>query len=333
MAFLFMLYLIVVPSLRPRFRNHFIKPSVHLYVCLLVIIHNLMVKLRDAIKNSEIPSTVPLTASLLLISLNFYPGLNMHVTLVSVLLQIYPLLRHLLVNFPLISQPGIRDHSSLCPTSPAKCWQFWRQTNEALLKTKEQNRWLTGRHRASTPQFTVGQKVWLSTHDIPLKHTSRKLSCRFIRPYPIPDNQSFLYKTTPTVPSSFHIHSTFHVSQVKYFVEIPSESLCLPVFRNKRNSQTYGTILPGSSSASPVVVLRPVSLQQINWTCKIKTSTRKTDSPQNSSVNKPPRSSSPCQPPRRKPVRKKNHPFPPQNQQWTKRLFSLIARSWVQHYK
>ncbi|MED6265974.1 hypothetical protein CHARACLAT_030878 [Characodon lateralis] len=74
-------------------------------------------------------------------------------------------------------------------------------TPTALNRTIEQNRHLANCKRSPTPQYAVGQKVWLSTKDIHLK-------------------------------SSLKVHSVFHVSIVKPVLSSPSHdpgSLCVNV--------------------------------------------------------------------------------------------------------
>ncbi|XP_013873675.1 uncharacterized protein LOC106524420 [Austrofundulus limnaeus] len=112
-----------------------------------------------------------------------------------------------------ITVPSVQHHLQ-------RCRRAWRQTREALFRNKEQNRRLADKHRTSAPQYVVGQKVWLSTRNIPLKEQSKKLAPRFIGPYPI---TKIINPTSVKLqlPSSTRIHPTFHVSQLKVFVESP----------------------------------------------------------------------------------------------------------------
>ena len=92
--------------------------------------------------------------------------------------------------------------------------RIWRETRAALLHTQHHNRRLADRWRTSAPEYKPGQKVWLSTKDIPLSITSKKLSPRFIRPFEI---ESIVNPSSVCLklPPSLRIHPTLHVSQLK----------------------------------------------------------------------------------------------------------------------
>ena len=81
--------------------------------------------------------------------------------------------------------------------------------------------------RRPNPDYTVGQKVWLSTRDIRMRLPSCKLSPRFIGPFVIisqVNNVSFKLE----LPPHYRIHPVFHVSLLKPYhppiTSLPSSS-------------------------------------------------------------------------------------------------------------
>ena len=108
---------------------------------------------------------------------------------------------------PECSSPTPADHAS-------RCRRAWTKARQALLKARERSSRTANRHRVPAPTYSVGQQVYLRAKDLPIPGTTKKLSPRFIGPFPV---ESIISPVTVrlTLPSHFRIHPVFHVSQVK----------------------------------------------------------------------------------------------------------------------
>uniref|UniRef100_A0A8C1UQM8 Gypsy retrotransposon integrase-like protein 1 n=1 Tax=Cyprinus carpio TaxID=7962 RepID=A0A8C1UQM8_CYPCA len=106
----------------------------------------------------------------------------------------------------------------------SRCRRTWRRAREALLRTRERTKRLADRRRAEAPRYICGQKVWLSTKNLPLKVPSKKLAPRFIGPYPIVKVLSPVAVRLRLPHPLRRVHPVFHVSCVKPFIRSLSSS-------------------------------------------------------------------------------------------------------------
>uniref|UniRef100_A0A8P4GJA5 Gypsy retrotransposon integrase-like protein 1 n=1 Tax=Dicentrarchus labrax TaxID=13489 RepID=A0A8P4GJA5_DICLA len=116
-----------------------------------------------------------------------------------------------------VAVPSVQDHLR-------RCRRIWTEARAALLRTAARNQRLADRHRLPAPDYAPGQKVWLSSRDLPLQVESRKLAPRFIGPFEV-DRIINPVAVRLKLPPSLHVHPVFHVSLLK---PVSSSPLCPP---------------------------------------------------------------------------------------------------------
>lgn len=94
-----------------------------------------------------------------------------------------------------------------------KMKDVWTFTRAKLAKSQEAQKDYADRKRTKSPEYRVGQRVWLSTKNIKITRSSRKLDHKMI--------ESFVIKRVLTkacqleLPASMKIHDTFHISLLR----------------------------------------------------------------------------------------------------------------------
>ncbi|KAL0149351.1 hypothetical protein M9458_055389, partial [Cirrhinus mrigala] len=96
-----------------------------------------------------------------------------------------------------------------------RCSRTWRKARHALLQVRSRTKAQADRHRSKPPVYVVGQKVWLSSKNIPLRTVCNKLAPKFIGPFTVTKIISPVAVRLKLPPAYRRIHPVFHVSKLK----------------------------------------------------------------------------------------------------------------------
>ncbi len=128
----------------------------------------------------------------------------------------------------LVYQPPLftsQETESSVPSVQAfiqRCRRTWRRVRSALCRSRARTRRAVNRHRVKAPRYVCGQKVWLSTQNLPLQVSSRKLMPRFIGPFSIVKVLSPVAVKLRLSHQLRRVHPVFHVSCIKPVIRILS---------------------------------------------------------------------------------------------------------------
>ncbi|RXN12118.1 Pol poly [Labeo rohita] len=102
-----------------------------------------------------------------------------------------------------------------------RCRRTWERARKALIQAGRRAKVAPDRRRTPAPKYICGQRVWLSSKDLPLKVPARKLAPRFLGPYRITKVLSPA-AVRLRLPSVFaRVHPVFQVSRVKPVISSP----------------------------------------------------------------------------------------------------------------
>ena len=103
-----------------------------------------------------------------------------------------------------------------------------KETRHNIIEAQGRMKTQADKHHTEAPNYKIGDKVWLSTTNLHLTCTSKKLSERWIGPYVITkliSNNAVELK----FPQSMKIHPVVNISQVKPYKErLPGQPLQKP---------------------------------------------------------------------------------------------------------
>ncbi|KAL2098240.1 hypothetical protein ACEWY4_007447 [Coilia grayii] len=110
-----------------------------------------------------------------------------------------------------------QEGEASCPSALAnarRCRRTWARARAALRRAVATYSAGANRRRTPAPVYRVGQRVWLSARDLPIRVESQKLVACFLGPFLV---ERIISPTAVhlRLPTTMRVHPTFHVSRIK----------------------------------------------------------------------------------------------------------------------
>ncbi len=96
-----------------------------------------------------------------------------------------------------------------------RCRRTWSRARQTLVQVGTRTKVQADRHRSKPPIYAVGQKVWLSSKNIPVRCISNRLAPKFIGPFSVTKIISPVAVRLKLPPAYRIINPVFHVSKLK----------------------------------------------------------------------------------------------------------------------
>ena len=147
-------------------------------------------------------------------------------------------------------QPPLFPSQEAETTVPSVQAQFQRARR---VWQEARNQRIADRHRTPAPGYKVGQRVWLSSRDLPLQTDSLKMAPRYIGPYSI-DRIINPSVVRLKLPAALKVHPVFHVSLLKPVFDSPLHPQLDPPPSHRWSTSLRGVVHSGCPQAGPGVI-------------------------------------------------------------------------------
>lgn len=145
-----------------------------------------------------------------------------------------------------VALPSVQAHVHCCSS-------VWKAAQAALTHSSAHNQCIADLHRTLTPSYQPGQKVYLSSRDLPLQVESRKLGACYIGPF---ETERVIHTMTvrPKLPMSLKIHP-----RVQFLVLYFASSALIESFSSYALDHQHHLPATASPCCAAISQLPPIS--------------------------------------------------------------------------